>query len=62
MILLALFPLLIPHFSLVQKGQLGRPPPEDEKLKERKAMWFAIPGTVPGIGKNIDLSRQPLLT
>ena len=31
-----------------QKGQLGRPIPEESK--DKKGLWYALPGTVMGIG------------
>ena len=35
------------------KGQLGRPGPEDEQVKDKKNLWFAVPGLIPGIGKSL---------
>ena len=33
-----------------QKGQLGRPFPDEDRVKSKKGLWHAVPSLVPGIG------------
>ncbi|XP_074650729.1 E3 ubiquitin-protein ligase MYCBP2-like [Tubulanus polymorphus] len=37
-------------FGAFQKGQLGREIPDDGLSKDKKKLWFSLPGYVPGIG------------
>jgi hypothetical protein len=41
---------------------LGRPAPEDEKVKDKKAVWFALPAMVPGIGKYSDYYMNDIIS
>ena len=35
---------------IFQKGQLGRPFPDEDRQKNKKGLWHAVPGLVPGVG------------